>query len=533
MAVLMRGVQVAANTVGETQDVTISGFGTPKAAIVVVSYGITNGTINAGSQYSLGFTDFTNTRCLSVRASNNQASTVIHNIPSNDRILNIFQASGTGIQGIATLASITDGVRFSWSSFPGGAVQMQVIMLSGSDLSAFVGQWDGDGTADNVTEITGVGFEADTLMAMGLDTAIDNGVNEAVSTLSVGFCDNGVGITQSCVHMGWQHNESSGDTASVVTNNRILQDASGNNLRESAEITAFDADGFDSTARGSSSVYNDCCFLALKFGGKKKHWVGNFDSLTSDGNASITGVGFRPSSFIKITSLNDTINTFQETAAVSGGWGFSSIDSNTEMSISVSDKVGSATTVTNSVADVKSTYLLLDDGTALFTSTNVSFDADGITDNFTATNSTARKWFGFALGGTPPTITTLTPLDNATDVAVDQDLIIVFSEAVNIGAGNILIKRTIGDTTFQTIDVTSGNVTGGGTDTITITHNSLENGIGIEYYINIADGCFVGDLGGVFAGISDMTTWSFTTTAGDDVTLGQGISSHLGIGLHI
>ena len=60
--------------------------------------------------------------------------------------------------------------------------------------------------------------------------------------------------------------------------------------------------------------------------------------------------------------------------------------------------------------------------------------ATGI-DNFSIT----------ATGGggdvTPPTITTLTPADNATSVSVNTNLQILFSEAIAKGTGNIVIKK--------------------------------------------------------------------------------------------
>jgi len=65
---------------------------------------------------------------------------------------------------------------------------------------------------------------------------------------------------------------------------------------------------------------------------------------------------------------------------------------------------------------------------------------------------------------------------------------------------------------FETIAVTSGQVSGGGTSTITINPSSnLAYSTG--YYIQIDATAFDDAYGNSFAGISDATTWNFTTQA--------------------
>lgn len=51
----------------------------------------------------------------------------------------------------------------------------------------------------------------------------------------------------------------------------------------------------------------------------------------------------------------------------------------------------------------------------------------------------------------PPTILTLSPADDATGVAVDDNLVATFSEIVKKATGNILIKRSSDNSTFATI----------------------------------------------------------------------------------
>ncbi len=111
---------------------------------------------------------------------------------------------------------------------------------------------------------------------------------------------------------------------------------------------------------------------------------------------------------------------------------------------------------------------------------------------------------------TNPSVSTFSPADNATGVATNANLVITFDENVDAETGNILIKRTVGDTTFATIDVTGGLVSGSGGTTITINpaSNFAES---TGYYVQIASTAFDDTAGNSYAGINDTTTWSFTT----------------------
>ena len=108
---------------------------------------------------------------------------------------------------------------------------------------------------------------------------------------------------------------------------------------------------------------------------------------------------------------------------------------------------------------------------------------------------------------TAPTVTSLSPADDTTGVVVTTDLVINFSENVQAGSGNIVIKKSSDDSTTHTIPVASGQVSG---STVTINPSSdfdAETG----YYVQIDSGAFEDLSANDYAGISDNTTWNFTT----------------------
>ncbi len=110
-----------------------------------------------------------------------------------------------------------------------------------------------------------------------------------------------------------------------------------------------------------------------------------------------------------------------------------------------------------------------------------------------------------------PTLSAVFPADNSTDVIINPDLTLTFSESVVKGTGNITIKKVSDNSTVSTIDVTTSKVSISGSVVTVILPNFLENGI--EYYINIDNTCFKDPSTNAFAGISDNSSWTFTTTA--------------------
>jgi len=115
---------------------------------------------------------------------------------------------------------------------------------------------------------------------------------------------------------------------------------------------------------------------------------------------------------------------------------------------------------------------------------------------------------------TVPTLSSSSPADGASNVGVNDNIVLTFSEAVDAESGNILIKKSSDDSIVETIDVTGSKVSGSGSTTITINPSStLDQATG--YYITIAATAFDSANSASYAGISDATTLNFNTGASD------------------
>ena len=109
----------------------------------------------------------------------------------------------------------------------------------------------------------------------------------------------------------------------------------------------------------------------------------------------------------------------------------------------------------------------------------------------------------------PPTISNLSPADDDTSVGASDNLVISFNEAVQgTGTGLIRIKNGVG-TTKENFNLPDPNVTFSG-NTITINPTS-DLAYSSDYYMEISSGGIEDLTGNDFAGISDNTTWNFTT----------------------
>ena len=90
---------------------------------------------------------------------------------------------------------------------------------------------------------------------------------------------------------------------------------------------------------------------------------------------------------------------------------------------------------------------------------------------------------------TNPIITSSTPTNSATGVALTSNIVLNFSEAVYVGSGNIEIRNNTNGGLIESIDVTSAQVSGSGTNQITI--STVEDlPAELPIYVRIDEGAF-------------------------------------------
>ncbi len=128
--------------------------------------------------------------------------------------------------------------------------------------------------------------------------------------------------------------------------------------------------------------------------------------------------------------------------------------------------------------------------------------------------------FSILLNGgdvTAPLVSTLNPVNNATGVALNGNLVITFNENIQKGtAGDIVVKKLSDATVVNTTVVTSASVTVTG-PAATIPFSGLN--YSTAYYVEMPAGTFKDIAGNNFAGITGSATWSFTAMAQPSATV--------------
>ncbi len=128
--------------------------------------------------------------------------------------------------------------------------------------------------------------------------------------------------------------------------------------------------------------------------------------------------------------------------------------------------------------------------------------------------SAATTWNFTTADLTNPTLSTVSPADNATGVSTTANLVLTFSEAIQIGTGALVIKKSSDNSVVETLMSTGSLMTGSGTTQITANPTTALS-LNTSYYITIGKNAFQDAYGRDYAGISTTTTWNFTTTATD------------------
>jgi hypothetical protein len=139
------------------------------------------------------------------------------------------------------------------------------------------------------------------------------------------------------------------------------------------------------------------------------------------------------------------------------------------------------------------------------------WDNDGDDDVFTTNYTAANQKYLFRQNEAPPRITATSPANLSTGVSVSDNISLTFSRTVTGAAGkNVQIRRSDNNSVFATIAASSAQVTGSGSNTITIDPTTDFDGA-TGYYLTIDEAAFVDSEGRIFNGVSNNALLRFIT----------------------
>jgi uncharacterized sulfatase len=109
-----------------------------------------------------------------------------------------------------------------------------------------------------------------------------------------------------------------------------------------------------------------------------------------------------------------------------------------------------------------------------------------------------------------PIVTSLTPSNSTNDASIFSNLIIAFNESVNAGSGTITLHRSSDNSIIETIAANDTNAVTINGAQVSIQINDLS--LATAYYVQVNGDAFLNLEGNSYAGISNTSTWSFTTS---------------------
>ncbi|MEP2611117.1 MAG: Ig-like domain-containing protein, partial [Cyclobacteriaceae bacterium] len=146
----------------------------------------------------------------------------------------------------------------------------------------------------------------------------------------------------------------------------------------------------------------------------------------------------------------------------------------------------------------------------IFTFENSAFVSGNAATVINSNNTESGFGIDFEDDITAPSLTSLSPQDDAIDVSLDAIFTLNFDEPVAPGAGSILVKRVSDDVSISIHNVSSA-VTFEGNSVSFTPFAGLATHHNTEFYIQVPSGAIEDQSGNTYEGFSNNTTWSVTT----------------------
>lgn len=355
---------------------------TPKAVIFFTTHSVSEASAQ-GAYFALGFADGTSEYSVAGASEHGVAANTSSRVAA--KAITIVQwGEATVAEADLTAWDSTD-FTLDWTTNDGNASVVHFIAFGGSDISAKVQTWNGQGSTGNQS-ITGVGFEPTVAFHM---------YSYGLSADSSGsFMDQSFGLMEAtggewaCATIAVDA-ASTTDTSRSHLSNACLIDinAGGGSSFSQGSFASMDSDGF--TINWSLSNSQTIHTLALE--GVNAH-AGVFNKSTSTSvpvSQSITGIGFQPDLLLlsSIQAITDGNGRNQARR------GLGATDGTTEGCVTYSDRDGQSTSTTNRISKTSKAFVKIDNnGQNIDAEADLaSFDSDGFTLSWTTNDAVATE----------------------------------------------------------------------------------------------------------------------------------------------
>lgn len=285
-------VQTVLRSGAGDQDITLTGFGTPKAVLITMARTVVHNGRRDHACESLGFSDGINQFVTAWLSEEGVTTSDTRSAFGNTDLVCEPSATNNTVAGLARWTSwITDGVRINVGNAFTQQWQIGVWLFGGVDLQADVFETTFNATVGGTVVITDPGFPPDFMFWMGTGNQVFTSgptvVNGAIAMKGICATD---GSTIQQISHGRADRDNVGTTqvAGVCSNSRILHrmQHAAPGFSADYELTARSATGVTVTTRRENFGMEAAC-LALGLGGAKV-WAGVLLTPTATGTQTVT-----------------------------------------------------------------------------------------------------------------------------------------------------------------------------------------------------------------------------------------------------
>jgi hypothetical protein len=364
-----------------------TGFGTPKAIMLLMTRTTTFESSTAHANVSVGFADASNDVMIVPCAEDNQPTTDTWTGRHTSRCGWMTNIASHGTDFLVQVDSFgTDEVVLNFSAAPASDFKMCVVFFGGDDLQVKVGY------SNTFTEdITTVGFEP-TVVLLACTNREVTAASTDPATLGIGASD---GSDQCGMHIVSASNKTAGDPRAMISGSyALLWDEN-----DYCSVGSFDSNGFTIT-QSSGTKPDGAIYLALETGDHSV-WVDAIESPTSHSTDwDVSSVGFKPQFLLLGMTALEALD--DESLLGNGGtMAISVTDGTNEFCVNITEEDDEPDTNSRTVTADRLMYVMEDDGTStLFEGDTAVFDSGGWTvaaDDLDDCDGTTRYFMALAI----------------------------------------------------------------------------------------------------------------------------------------
>lgn len=337
MALEIAVVKATTPTTNTTLDFTVSGFGTPVAAMFFLCWGDTDDTVREHNAYaSVGFTDGTNQRAIGLTSRDAVSTSDTSRGYYTDRCI-IQSAVTTGnAQRHGTFSSwVTDGVRLDWvTTF---TAQMKIVCVLIKGCTADVGDFTAHATQNSAQSVTGLSSDPEVVFAATIGSPSTGGTTHTISAFGCAN-KNGGTIQQRCTRFASKDAVATMEVDTLFDTDAFTGQLHSGSISWSGDMTDMGTTSFECTTRDGGSGNDKVAYLALGDLDGVEVDLQTFDTATSTGAKKYT-TSFQTAGLISAFIDNTSADTVSGGDAICFG---AAADGAGEESVAIYDEDGAS-----------------------------------------------------------------------------------------------------------------------------------------------------------------------------------------------